>query len=144
MLRHLVSAGLRVSTVKHAHEGFDLDRPGKDSHRHREAGAREVMLASGTRWALLHENAGPEPSLPGLLTRLAPCDIVLVEGWKAHPYPKIEVHRPSLGQPPLWPGVPDMVAVASDAALPGCPHPVLPLNDPVTIATWLQQTRFFA
>lgn len=144
VLPHLVSAGLRVSTVKHAHDGFDLDRPGKDSHRHRQAGAREVMLASGTRWALLHENDGPEPSLPELLARLAPCDLVLAEGWKAHPYPKIEVHRPGLGKPPLWPEVPHVMAVASDAALPGCPHPVLPLNDPAAIAAWLQQGRFSA
>lgn len=144
VLPYLVSAGLRVSTVKHAHDGFDLDRPGKDSFRHREAGAREVMLASGTRWALLHENDGPEPSLPELLARLAPCDIVLAEGWKDHPCPKIEVHRPGLGKPPLWPDMPGVTAVASDAALPGCPYPVLPLNDPAAIAVWLQHARFSA
>lgn len=140
VLPRLVAAGLRVSTVKHAHEGFDLDRPGKDSYRHREAGAREVMLASGTRWALLHEVEGPEPGLPELLARLAPCDLVLVEGWKRHPYPKVEVHRPALGKPPLWPEVPGIVAVASDAALPGCPCPVLPLNDPAAVAAWLQHS----
>ena len=144
VLRHLAAAGLRVSTVKHAHDGFDLDRPGKDSHRHREAGAREVLLASCTRWALLHEIEGPEPSLPELLVRLAPCDLALVEGWKQHPYPKIEVHRPGLGKPPLWPEIPGVIGVASDAALPGCPHPVLPLNDPAVIAAWLQQPRFSA
>ena len=139
VLPRLVAAGLRVSTVKHAHDGFDLDQPGKDSHRHREAGAREVMLASGRRWALLHEVDGPEPALPDLLARLAPCDLVLVEGWRRDAYPKVEVYRPALGKPPLWGSVPGVVAVASDAALPGCPHPVLPLNDPAVIAAWMQQ-----
>ena len=140
VLPRLVAVGLRVSTVKHAHEGFDLDRPGKDSYRHREAGAREVMLASGTRWALLHEVEGPEPGLPALLARLAPCDLVLVEGWKWHPYPKLEVYRPALGKPPLWPEVPGVVGVASDSVLPGCPHPVLALNDPDAIAAWMQHS----
>ena len=138
VLPYLVASGLRVSTVKHAHEGFDLDRPGKDSYRHREAGAREVMLASGTRWALLHEVEGPEPSLPNLLARLAPCDLVLVEGWKRDAFAKLEVCRPALGKPPLWPDMPGVLAVASDAPLPGCPHPVLPLNDPAEIAAWMQ------
>lgn len=141
VLPRLAAAGLRVSTVKHAHEGFDLDRPGRDSYRHREAGAREVMLASGTRWALLHEVEGPEPGLPELLGRLAPCDLVVIEGWKRDPaLPKLEVHRPALGKPPLWPDVPGVLAVASDVALPGCPHRVLPLNDPEAIAAWMQHT----
>jgi len=147
VLPHLAAAGLRVSTVKHAHEGFDLDRPGKDSFRHREAGAREVMLASGRRWALLHEVEGREPGLPELLARLArlaPCDLVLVEGWKRDPFPKLEVHRPALGKPPLWPEAPGIVAVASDTPLPGCPHPVLPLNDPAAVAAWMQERRFTA
>jgi molybdopterin-guanine dinucleotide biosynthesis adapter protein len=138
VLPRLVATGLCVSTVKHAHEGFDLDRPGKDSYRHREAGAREVMLASGTRWALLHEVEGPEPSLPSLLARLAPCDLVLVEGWRRHAFAKLEVHRPALGKPPLWPDMPGVLAVASDAALPDCPLPVLPLGDPAAIAAWMQ------
>lgn len=144
VLPHLVAAGLRVSTVKHAHAGFDLDRPGKDSFRHREGGAGEVLLASGRRWALLHEVEGPEPGLPELLSRLAPCDLVLVEGWKRDPYPKLEVHRPALGKPRLWPDVPGVVAVASDAPLPGCPRPVLPLDDPAAVAAWMQQLRFAA
>lgn len=138
VLPHLAAAGLRVSTVKHAHDGFDLDRPGKDSYRHREAGAREVMLASGRRWALLHEVDGPEPALDDLLRRLAPCDLVLVEGWKREAIPKLEVHRPALGKPALWPEVSGVVAVASDAALPGCSRPVLPLNDVPAIAAWMQ------
>ena len=128
--------GLSVSTVKHAHHGFDMDRPGKDSHRHREAGAAEVLVVSGPRWALLHEVAGPEPSLPTLLARMTQVDLVLVEGFKTHPYPKIEVHRPGLGKPPIWPGQPDVVAVATDAALDAGRVVTLPLNAPGRVADW--------
>src|SRR5690348_657898 len=84
LLPLLRARGLRVSTIKHAHHGFDMDRPGKDSFRHREAGAHEVLVAAGQRWALLHENEGPEPPLPALLSRLEPVDLVLVEGFKRH------------------------------------------------------------
>jgi molybdopterin-guanine dinucleotide biosynthesis protein B len=136
LLPLLRERGLRVSTVKHAHHGFDMDRPGKDSFRHREAGAHEVLVATTHRWALMHEVAGPEPGLPELLARLEPVDLVLVEGFKSHPFPKLEIHRPALGKPPLWPDQPDVVAVATDAVL-DCPHPVLPLNDPARVATWL-------
>ncbi len=128
--------GLSVSTIKHAHHGFDLDRPGKDSFRHRAAGAHEVLVASEARWALLHENAGEEMDFANLLTHLAPVDLVLVEGFKRAPYPKIEVFRPALGKAPLWPEEPDIVAVASDAALPGCDRPVLALDAPAMIAHW--------
>ena len=107
----LAARGRGVSTVKHAHHDFDLDQPGKDSWRHRAAGAHEVMIATSRRWALLHENPGEEPDLAELLARLAPVDLVLIEGFKASPHPKIEVHRPSLGKPPIWPGRPDIVAV---------------------------------
>jgi molybdopterin-guanine dinucleotide biosynthesis protein B len=140
LLPRLAALGLRVSTIKHAHHGFDIDRPGKDSFRHREAGAHEVLVASGARWALLHELAGPEPSLADLLARLAPVDLVLVEGFKTSPVAKLEVHRPALGQPPLWPGRPDVLAVASDRALPACDRPVLPLADPGAIAAWVAAT----
>ena len=93
--------GLVVSTVKHAHHGFDVDQPGKDSYVHREAGAREVVVSSALRWALLHVNRGaPEPSLDELLARLSPCDLVLVEGFKAGRHSKLEVYRPACGQPP--------------------------------------------
>jgi molybdopterin-guanine dinucleotide biosynthesis protein B len=137
LLPLLRAAGLSVSTIKHAHHGFDLDRPGKDSHRHRDAGAHEVLVAGPERWALLHEHDGPEPGLAALLARLAPVDLVLVEGFRQDPIPRLEVHRPALGAPPRWPGDPAIVAVASDAALPHCDRPVLPLNEPAAIAAWL-------
>ncbi len=134
MLPLLRARGLSVSTVKHTHHGFDMDRSGKDTFRHREAGAHEVLVASGARWALLHEVAGPEPSLPELLQRMDPVDLVLVEGYKSHPYPKIEVHRPALGKPPIWPEQTDVVAVATDAAaLLDCDRKLLPLNDPSAV-----------
>ena len=136
LLPLLLARGLSVSTIKHAHHGFDLDQPGKDSWRHRQAGAAEVLIASGARWALMHEVRGEEPSLAELLGRLAPVDLVLVEGFKASPHPKIEVHRPALGKPPLWPGRADIVAVAADAPLAGCDRPVLALGEPAVIADW--------
>lgn len=140
LLPRLRARGLVVSTVKHAHHGFDIDRPGKDSFRHREAGAREVLVVGGSRWALLHELDGPEPPLPDLLGRLEPADLVLVEGFKASPVAKLEVHRPSLGKPPLWPGRAEILAVASDAPLPGCDREVLPLGDPAAVAAWVAAT----
>lgn len=137
VLPHLAGRGLRIATVKHAHHDFDLDQPGKDSWRHRAAGAREVLIASGRRWALLHENDGVEPDLDTLLARLSPADLVLVEGFKTSPHPKVEVHRPSLGSAPIWPGRNDIVAVASDESLADCALPVLPLADPACIADWI-------
>ena len=136
--------GLSVSTIKHAHHGFDLDRPGKDSFRHRAAGAHEVLVASAARWALLHENAGEEMDFAALLARLSPVDLVLVEGFKRAPYPKIEVFRPALGKPPLWPEAPEIIAVASDAALPECDRPVLPLDAPAEIAGWVARRLHLA
>jgi molybdopterin-guanine dinucleotide biosynthesis protein B len=133
----LRARGLRVSTVKHAHHGFDMDRPGKDSFRHREAGAHEVLVASSSRWALLHEVEGPEPPLPDLLARLEAVDLVLVEGFKAHPYPKLEVHRPSLGKPALWPHDRAVLAVAVDEPVADCAIPQLPLGVPAVVVEWL-------
>ena len=133
----LRAAGLTLSTVKHAHHGFDMDRPGKDTYRHREAGAHEVLVATARRWALLHEVDGPEPALPDLLARMAPVDLVLVEGFKTHEFPKLEVHRPALGKPPIWPDWPDVVAVATNAKLADCPRTVLALDDPAAIAAWI-------
>ncbi len=104
LVRSATARGLRVSTVKHAHHAFDIDQPGKDSHTHRIAGAHEVLVASAQRWALIHELRGAgEPALDDLLAHLAPCDLVLVEGFKTGTHPKLEVHRASCGQPPLAP-----------------------------------------
>ena len=133
----LIARGLKVSVIKHAHHGFDIDKPGKDSYRHREAGAAEVMLACGTRWALMHEcRDEPEPQLADLLTRLAPCDLVLVEGFKQEPVPKLEVHWPANGKPPLFAERDDIVAVASDEAI-AATIPVLPLNDIAAVADFI-------
>ena len=137
LIPRLRARGLTLSTIKHAHHGFDMDRPGKDTYRHREAGAHEVLVATARRWALLHEVDGPEPALPDLLARMAPVDLVLVEGFKTHEFPKLEVHRPKLGKPPIWPDWPDVAAVATDATLADCPRTLLALNDPVAIAAWI-------
>jgi molybdopterin-guanine dinucleotide biosynthesis protein B len=94
------------------------------------------MIASDTRWALLHEQHGAPPSLPDLIARMAPVDLLLIEGFRDHPHPKIEVHRPSLGLPPIWPGRTDIAAVACDAKL-HCDRPLLDLNDPPAIAAWV-------
>lgn len=110
--------GLKVSVIKHAHHHFDIDRPGKDSYRHREAGASEVMITAANRWVLMHEmRGGPEPELPEQLKRLSPCDLVLVEGFKRQPIPKLEVHRKEAGKPLLYPEDPHVVAIATDEAL---------------------------
>lgn len=116
VIPRMVTAGLKVSLIKHTHHGFDIDRPGKDSYRHREAGCSEVLLVSDERWALMHELRGaPEPQLTEQLALLSPCDLVLVEGYKASPIPKLEVHRPVHGQPAMYPDNRSIVAVASDA-----------------------------
>jgi molybdopterin-guanine dinucleotide biosynthesis protein B len=137
--------GLRVSVIKHAHHGFDLDKPGKDSWRHRAAGATQVLMLSNDRWVLMHELRGaPEPTLDEQLRLLEPCDLVLIEGYKAAAVPKIEIHRPAHGKPPLWPENPHVVAVATDAANDAerdadlhCPLPRLPLNEPAVVADFI-------
>ncbi len=136
----LRAEGLRVSTIKHTHHDFDMDRPGKDSFRHRQAGAHEVLVASGTRWALLHEVEGPEPELPTLLKKLDPVDLVLVEGYKSHPFPKLEVHRASLAKPPIWTNMPEIIAVASDSVLDIGSRTLLPLNSPEKVAIWIMES----
>lgn len=134
----LTSRGLRVSTIKHAHHEFDVDQPGKDSYRHRQAGATEVLISSAKRFALLHEHRGdPEPSLNELLARLAPVDLVLVEGFKKEAHPKIEVWRQSVGKPMLQADDPHVIAVASDGAIAGLPVPVLDANRPQQIADFI-------
>jgi molybdopterin-guanine dinucleotide biosynthesis adapter protein len=137
IIPELVARGLSVSTIKHAHHEFDIDRPGKDSWRHRQAGAHQVMVASARRWALMHElRDAPEPSLDELVARMSPVDLLLVEGWKRHPHPKIEVHRPSIGKPLLYPEDPWVVAIASDEKL-SAPVPLLPLGDPGAVAVFI-------
>ena len=137
LVAEFTARGLRVSTVKHAHHSFDVDHPGKDSYRHRAAGAAQVMLSSGKRWALMTELQGaPEPSLADLLAQLAPVDLVLVEGFKRESHPKIEAHRAVTGQGLLAPGDPTIHAVASDSA-PESDRPVLDLDDTRAIADFI-------
>jgi len=113
-----VGQSLRVSLIKHAHHDFDVDQPGKDSYRHRKAGASEVLVSSGQRWALMHELRGaPEPGLDELVQHIAPCDLLLVEGFKKEAIPKLEVYRAQVGKPLLFPDDPYIVAVASDVPL---------------------------
>jgi molybdopterin-guanine dinucleotide biosynthesis protein B len=131
----LLARGLEVSTLKHAHHAFDVDQPGKDSHRHRMAGATEVLVASGSRWALVHELRGtPEPQLAALLQKLAPVDLVLIEGYKRERHPKLEIYRAAVGKPLLYPDDPAIVAVASDEPLPRAGIPVVDLDDIERIA----------
>lgn len=135
LVEELTIRGLKVSTVKHAHHSIDLDRPGKDSWRHREAGAREVVLATSRRWILMHELRGDdEPPLATLLTKLAPVDIVIVEGFKGTRLPKIEVHRAERGTDLIARHDPDVVAVAADVPIDGLAVPVLDLDDVPAIA----------
>ncbi len=130
LLPELVDRGYRVSSMKHSHHGFDVDRPGKDSYRHREAGATEVLVASSRRWALMHElRDAPEPAVETLIARMSPVDLLLIEGFKRHAHPKLEVHRPALGKPLMAGSDPWVVAVASDAPVPEAPVPVLDLDD---------------
>ncbi len=138
LIPYFLSRGLSVSTMKHAHHGFAIDQPGKDSFVHRQAGAQEVMVASARRFALIHELRGaPEPSLEELLARLSPVDLVLVEGWKDHPHPKIEIYRPSLGKPFLHQGDPSVLALASDEPVSGLLLPWLSLADVEGIARFI-------
>lgn len=128
--------GLRVSALKHAHHGFDIDKPGKDSFRYREAGAEEVMLVAEGRWALLREEP-EEISLEALTGRMAPVDIVLVEGFKLTQIPKIEVFRPRLRKPAYFPDDPGIVAVASDEEIETDGREVLPLNEPERVVEFI-------
>ncbi|MCG5242116.1 molybdopterin-guanine dinucleotide biosynthesis protein B [Azospirillum doebereinerae] len=138
LLPALTRRGLRVSTVKHAHKGFDIDHPGKDSHDHRLAGATEVLVSSPYRWALMHElRDEPEPALADLLPKLAPVDLLLIEGFKRDAHAKIEVWRSAVGKPLIARDDPSIVAVASDGAVPGCPVPVLDLNDAEAVAAFV-------
>ena len=135
----LVRRGLKVATVKHAHHDFDTDQPGKDSWLHRQAGACEVAIVSSQRWAIVHElGEQPEPPLGDMLAKLSDVDLVIVEGFKRHPHPKLEVYRAVVGKPLLHPDDDCIVAIATDAPLQGAQLPVIMLDDVETIANVLQ------
>ena len=131
----LVSRGLKIATLKHAHHAFDVDQPGKDSYEHRKAGASEVIVSSARRWVQMHEvGDGAEATLAEHLQRLSPCDLVLIEGYKTERHPKLEVFRESVGKSALHPTDGRIVAVASDKALPGITIPQVDLNDIAAVA----------
>lgn len=136
LVSEITGRGFSVSTVKHVHHTVDLDQPGKDTYRHRQAGAREVVLASADRLAVMVEHRGPEPELPAVLARMAPVDLILVEGYKRDAHPKVEVWREETGHPLIQPGDPLVRAVATDAAL-ALPVPVLDLNDTRAVADFI-------
>ncbi len=139
LIAEFTARGLSVSSIKHAHHSFDIDHPGRDSYRHRDAGARQVLLASRNRWALMHElRDEDEPSLGDLLKQLSPVDLVLIEGYKRDRHPKIEAHRKETGQPLIAPEDETIVAVASDTSV-SVDRPVLDLNDTAAIANFIAQ-----
>ena len=137
LVAEISARGFRVSTVKHVHHDVDLDQPGKDTYRHRTAGAEEVVLASANRMALLREHRGDEPDLAIILARMAPVDLVLVEGYKRDMHPKIEVFRREAGHDLIQPNDPMVRAVATDAALAVLTVPLLDLNDTKAIADFI-------
>ena len=139
LIARLKLAGQRVSGVKHAHHEFEIDRPGKDSWLHREAGACEVVVASSRRWAIVHElRDEPEPPLAELLAKLSPADLVIIEGFKRQAHPKLEIYRAAVGKPLIYPQDDCVVAIASDQPLPHAQLPVLLLDDIEGIANVLQ------
>jgi len=134
----LIARGLKVSTIKHAHHGFDLDQPGKDSFFHRAAGATEVIISSAKRWAILHELRGEQEwDLAELVGKMSPVDLVLVEGYKRDAFPKLEIHRAANGKPLIHPEDSHIIAIASDIALPAAKVPVIDLDDVEAIADTL-------
>jgi molybdopterin-guanine dinucleotide biosynthesis adapter protein len=135
----LIARGLMVSTLKHAHHRFDIDRPGTDSWRHREAGANEVLTTTAGRWALTHESRNAvEPSVPVLLARMDPVDLVLIEGFKGENHPKIEIYRQANEKPAFHPGDRSIVAIAADIVFPGLAIPQRHLDDIQGIADVVQ------
>jgi len=139
LIPFFVGQGLRVSLIKHAHHEFDVDQPGKDSYRHRHAGCAEVLISSSKRWALMHElRGGAEPGLDEQLKRLSPCDLVIVEGYKSEPIPKVEVHRRAGHTPPLHPDDPHVVAVATDEPLDSA-LPQIDVDDAEAVARFIIQ-----
>lgn len=142
LIPELTASGRVVSLIKHSHKNIEIDRPGKDSYRLREAGCKEVLLLGNERWALMHELRGAdEPPLDYLLERLQHCDLVLIEGFKHGDFPKLEVWRPSIGTPPLWPEWPGIAAIATDtsAAPASFNGPVFNLSDIAPIAAFALQ-----
>lgn len=138
LVEEITGRGFSVSTVKHAHHATEIDHEGRDSFRHRQAGAREVLVASPVRWALMHELRGDaEPPLAELLTKLSPVDLVLIEGYKRESHPKVEAHRAETGRPLLAPDNPSVRAVASDTMPTGLDVPVFDLNDIAAIADFI-------
>ena len=138
LIPQLTLRGITVSTLKHAHHGFDLDQPGKDSFFHRAAGATEVIISSARRWAILHElRDETEWDLRALVAKMSPVDLVLVEGFKRDAFPKLEIHRAANGKPLIHPEDPHIVAIASDVSLPQAKVPVIDLNDVEAVADLL-------
>ncbi len=137
LIPRFVAAGMTVSLVKHAHHSFDVDQPGKDSYRHREAGCQEVLVSSDRRWVIMHELRGdPEPALDEQIKRIAPCDLLLIEGYKRYPMPKLEIYRETNGKPLLHPEDPYIIAIASDVEL-ATKLPRFDLNDYDRIAKFV-------
>jgi len=137
LVADITARDFTVSTLKHAHHNFDIDHPGKDSHRHRTAGAQEVLLSSANRWALMAELRGAdEPSLDDLLAKLSPVDLILVEGWKHSDHPKVEAWRDETGNPLIAPDDPTILAVASDQPFQ-LDRPVFDLNATADIADFI-------
>jgi len=138
LIPEIKARGLSVSLIKHSHKNIDIDRPGKDSFRLREAGCKEVLLMGNDRWALMHELRGaPEPDLPYLLDRIQDCDVVLIEGFKSGDFPKLEVWRESVGKAPLWPTWPGIVGIACDVVPTDTPLPALDLGHIAEIADFV-------
>ena len=138
LIPELVRRGITVSTMKHAHHGFDLDQPGKDSHVHRAAGATEVLISSEKRWALMHElREAAEPNAAELIRHMSPVDLLLIEGFKREPHDKLEIHRAENGKPMLSTDDPTYVAILSDGPVNGTKLPVLDLNDIPAIADFI-------
>jgi molybdopterin-guanine dinucleotide biosynthesis protein B len=138
LIPEITARGVSVSTIKHAHHAFDIDLPGKDSYEHRAAGATEVMISSVNRWAIVHELRGEaELLLAEILARMTPVDLVLIEGYKHAGHDKLEVHRAALGKPLLCAEDPEIVAVATDVALPGLNVPDIPLANIAAIADFV-------
>lgn len=131
--------GLRVSLIKHAHHSFDIDHPGKDSYRHRQAGCSEVLVTSHLRWALMHELRGErEPTLEEMIKLIAPCDLLLIEGYKREPLDKLEVYRSTLGEALLFPQDPRIIAIAGDQRV-DTELPQFSIDDVSAIAAFIRR-----